>query len=127
MIDKKDLRINNYVLYDNRPFQIASISEEYPSLKTIEFGFGVVEWKDIKPIPLTEELLVKCPQFEVQECFSWSTGKEVKYNVYQFDRFYYNTNQDNWYYETNIIEIKHLHKLQNCIQDFTNTELTINL
>ena len=60
---KHELRINNYVLYDNRPFQIASISDEYPSLKTIEFGFGVVEWKDIKPIPITEEALVKQLKF----------------------------------------------------------------
>ena len=124
---KHELRINNYVLYDNRPFQIASISEEYPSLKTIEFGFGVVEWKYIKPIPITEELLVKCPQFNIEKCSSWSTGKEVKYNVYRLDRFTYNSIQDNWYYANSIIEIKYIHKLQNCIQDFANTELTIEI
>jgi hypothetical protein len=124
---KHELRINNYVLYDNRYFQIYSISDEFPLLNTAEFGIGVVDWNNIHPIPITEELLVKCPQFNIEKCSSWSTGKEVKYNVYQFDRFYYNTNQDNWYYETNIIEIKHLHKLQNCIQDFTNTELTIEI
>ena len=47
--------------------------------------------------------------------------------VYLFDKFEYNAIQDNWYYGNNIIEIKYLHKLQNCIQDFTNQELTIEI
>jgi len=124
---KTKLRSGNYIMYDNRYFQIYSISDEFPTLNTIEFGIGVVDWNNISPIPITEELLVKCPQFEIQKCLSWSTGKEVKYNVYLFDKFEYNAIQDNWYYGNNIIEIKHLHKLQNCVQDFTNQELTIEI
>jgi hypothetical protein len=124
---KHELRINNYVLYDNRYFQIYSISDEFPLLNTAEFGIGVVDWNNIHPIPITEELLVKCPQFNIEKCSSWSTGKEVKYNVYRLDRFTYNSIQDNWYYANSIIEIKYIHKLQNCIQDFANTELTIEI
>ena len=112
---KHELRINNYVLYDNRPFQIASISEEYPSLKTIEFGFGVVEWKDISPIPLTEELLVKC---------DWNGFKKFHINSY----FKIDEQGCIWYCgDFTGLVIKHLHRLQNFYRDITNKELTIEI
>ena len=130
MIDKKDLRIGNRVMFEGKILTVKAIEHNPVTdrwyVKVYE-NYSQIKCEYLEPIPLTEELLVKCPQFEVQKCLSWSTGKEVKYNVYLFDKFEYNAIQDNWYYETNIIEIKHLHKLQNCIQDFTNTELTINL
>ena len=59
MINKTDLRIGNSVMYDNRIFQIAAITDEFPLLNTPEFGIGVVDWNNIHPIPITEEALVK--------------------------------------------------------------------
>jgi hypothetical protein len=53
-----ELRIRNYVSYDNRIFQIDSISDLYPTLNTIEFGIGVVDWNNIQPIRLTEDWLL---------------------------------------------------------------------
>ena len=47
MIDKKDLRIGNSVMYDNRIFQISAITDEFPLLNTPEFGIGVVDWNNI--------------------------------------------------------------------------------
>jgi hypothetical protein len=56
---KNELRLNNWVLFENRPFQIALISDYEPGLNTIEFGPGVVGWKDLTGVPLTEEILLK--------------------------------------------------------------------
>lgn len=55
-----EVRRNNWVLFDDRYFKIDVISEEFPTLDTMEFGLGVVNWNNIHPIPLTEEILLKC-------------------------------------------------------------------
>lgn len=113
---KHELRINNYVLYDNRPFQIASISDEYPSLKTIEFGFGVVEWNDISPIPLTEELLVKCKGVKLAHYINC-------YNVNGIQLIL----RGGWFEYVHDIHIKSLHQFQNFYFFTKQQELTIEL
>ena len=58
-MNPKEFRIGNLVEYDNRVFRIDSIAESFPTLDTPEFGIGVVDWNNIKPIPLTEEWLIR--------------------------------------------------------------------
>lgn len=58
-MESNELRIGNLVEYDNRIFEIDSVAKEFPTLNTIEFGIGVVDWNNIKPTPLTEEWLYK--------------------------------------------------------------------
>lgn len=59
MIQANELRIGNLIYYDNRVFEIDTLAKEIPTLNTIEFGIGVVNWNDLKPIPITEEWLLK--------------------------------------------------------------------
>lgn len=59
-IKPSDLRLGNWVMYDNRYFQISMIADVFPELNTTEFGIGVVDYNNIKPIPLSEEVLLKC-------------------------------------------------------------------
>src|SRR5690606_3233401 len=56
----QELRIGNWVEYDERYFQIDTIAFEFPTLNTIEFGIGVVDYNNIKPIPLSEDVLLRC-------------------------------------------------------------------
>jgi hypothetical protein len=56
--------LNNYIEYDGRIFQIDSISKEFPTLDTEEFGIGVVDWNNIKPIEITVEHLLNFGFFE---------------------------------------------------------------
>lgn len=58
-MEAKNLRIGNLVKYENRAFKIHSLSEELVLLDTDEFGIGVVDWNNLKPIELTEEWLKK--------------------------------------------------------------------
>ena len=125
---KHELRINNYVLYDNRPFQIASISDEYPSLKTIEFGFGVVEWKDISPIPLTEELLVKCGFEKIYESsFRIRYDHPINYIGYDVSKTEPKEHESSLRYYNRHIDCNYLHELQNAFKILTNQELTIEI
>lgn len=59
MIKSESVRRGNLVEYEGRIFEIDSISEDFPTLNTSEFGIGVVDWNNVNPIPLTEEWLVK--------------------------------------------------------------------
>lgn len=53
-----EFRIGNYVSFEDRIFKIDSIANVFPTLDTAEFGIGVVDWNNIKPVPLTEEWLL---------------------------------------------------------------------
>lgn len=57
MIKANELRLGNWVKYDNRYFQIHSIADVFPTLNTDEFGIGVVDYNNISPVELTPEIL----------------------------------------------------------------------
>jgi len=54
-----EVMIGNYVEYHGKVYQIHAISKELPCLDTIELGIGVVEWKDLKPVEISKEWLLK--------------------------------------------------------------------
>jgi len=57
---RRELRIGNLVLGKGKIETMHCISLQYPFLNTMEYGVGAIDWKDIEPIPLTEEWLLKC-------------------------------------------------------------------
>ena len=69
------LRLGNLVEYDNRIFKIFGITEELPFLNTDEFGVGVVDYNNIKPIPLTEEWLLKFGLYKFKPALNYTTRK----------------------------------------------------
>ena len=130
MIAANELRIGNWVMYDNRLFQIEAISRSLPCLNTDEFGIGVVDWNNINPIPLTPEILEKCGFVKPSKNDNHggllvSIGNDVSIRLkplisgegYYWDNF-------NGAYK---VIINHLHQLQNLYFALTNSELTINL
>lgn len=125
MIQSNELRIGNWVMYDNRLFQIEAISRSLPCLNTDEFGIGVVDWNNINPIPLTPEILEKCGLK--------NGNSELDRNVF------YSTNKHLAQFSVNIsgsfgiyvgvfialrsVHLEYLHQLQNLYFALTNTEL----
>ena len=57
-----DVRKGNCVEYDNRIFRIDTISDEFPTLDTSEFGVGVVDWQNLNPVKINE-----CPNTTLSE------------------------------------------------------------
>lgn len=89
-------------------------------------GCRFVEFIDIKPIPLTEEILLKCG-FEITRQTEhpnniWTVyGEECKFELEHITSFYL---YDNKCFGT---KVQYLHQLQNLYFALTNTELTVNL
>lgn len=122
-----ELRIGNYYLdFDDEIQQIEMI-------QPFMFGFKYRwEWeKYIKPIPLTEEILLKCG-------FEWSIQHQAhKHKKFKYVIDFYNShpqfnssvcflNKEHRSGE-NLICIQYLHQLQNLYFALTNEELTVNL
>ncbi len=132
-LNHKEFRVGNLVEYDGRVFEIDSVSEVLPTLNTIEFGIGVVDWNNLKPIPLNEDWLVR---------FGFEIGNYVYKDGFSLiildTNFYlrpcylggyywgFNMNGDKTDCELNDARpIKHVHNLQNLIFALTGTELTL--
>ena len=124
-----DLRIGNYVeetLFTNRITQITSISQKRVHVK-YEFSRASVSIKDITPITLTEEILLKCG-------FEKSNDLDKFYHLdllNEWTRIYFNPKHNICQLSINqhdsCIRIKYLHELQNLVFALTQKELQIEL
>ena len=125
-----ELRLGNYVQFDNdtftdrfekagvNVFKVNLISE---GLVKIDIGFGAAQrfeiepvfspqLEDLKPIPLTEEWLLKFGFRESNKyLFKYKLGLKKR--------------GDNYFYDN--ISIKHVHQLQNLYFALTGEELTL--
>jgi hypothetical protein len=114
-----ELRIGNLVMYDGRVFEIDTIAKEFPTLNTIEFGIGVVDWMNINPIPLTKEWLLK---------FGFYKSDNYGNDEYRLDGYSYFRGR---FYISDCdecgedVEINFVHELQNLYFALTKKELTI--
>ena len=67
---------NDWIIFDGRKFQIDITATEFPCLQTTEFGIGVVDWNNIKPIVLTPEVMERIE------------GVDVAATTYAKERYY---------------------------------------
>jgi len=116
MIQPEELRLGNYVLSKEtqQPQRITGITTENPFIDAITFDY--TDYEDIDPIPVTEEILLKCG-FEKKDAF-WFTKDIIKIETtLSRGRFKY----------AGFVSVKHLHQLQNLYFALTGQELEINL
>ena len=121
-----ELRIGNYIEFDSSVRTLV-IEDEQGFIEVRSIGeSGVNEWSDYgasgcvsnpKPIPLTEEWLIKFG-FEKLEC--WDDMYYFK--IGDFQVYEYNVSG----YEYDDFNIKHVHQLQNLYFALTGEELKIN-
>jgi hypothetical protein len=128
MINANELRRGNYVYSTTHKVFTKVIRIDIDS-----------EFQNIEPIPLTEEILLKCgfEKINVFDCrvFDWVKDKIILTGL---DEYEYQTLNEPYSLAFNFgdiskkeehgqIEIKYLHELQNLYFDLTKTELEINL
>lgn len=116
-----ELRIGNFVEFDGEESKIESISLGVKSghVVYLECYGDLILFDHLEPIPLTEEWLVKFG-FEEKDGY-FTKNKDDIYNNYTDNSFDYVING------IVIIEIKHVHQLQNLYFALTGEELKIQL
>lgn len=126
MVNIEGLRIGNWVSYLGVNTQINSISiKEYVGYVST-FKSVVVTQNQIEPIPLTEELLLKCG-FTKEYYGFYCDGMELSYgrflcnNDADKDKLFLSIN--NAEYKISEVSLKYLHQLQNMYLDLTGKKL----
>lgn len=125
-MEATELRIGNYLLYNSDIKKVSSIHND----NTIRFKDGsssigcfIIKNKNIKPIPLTEEILLKCG-FEKQ--MAWTFSVDLIGGI----RFVYYLGEKGWSLNnknySDFPNLKYLHQLQNLIYAITGEELNVN-
>ncbi len=113
MIKIEELQIGNWVLEDG----------EYVLVEKLEYDGQINNNFDFEPIPLTEEILLKCGfEYEGNSLLINIQGGEISY---EYGCIY--LGMGHYYQESNQLEIKHLHQLQNLYFALTVEELNIEL
>jgi hypothetical protein len=123
-----ELRIGNFVEFENEVFRMHIISESYPVLDTDLFGAYVVEWDKLYPIPLTEEWLADFGFIDkYKSCNNdWSIyGFTINQQSDEDDDGNKIPQEQIFYYQYQY-DIKYVHQLQNLYFALTGKELTIN-
>lgn len=121
MIKAQDLRIGNLFIDDqNEIRKVSIISPRYVKWFDISTGQHIdVLYHKTKPIPLTEEWLLKFG-FEVDWIIS---HKETYFNLFQKgEEFFYSSDM----HHHSSVGIKYVNQLQNLYYAITGEELTTN-
>lgn len=110
MISIQELRIGNIIRYNGSIIPVSNIYIGQPTLE------------DAEPIPLSPEILEACG-FEINQYgYRVKDGFKVYWDGMKSFQFNYDHND-----EYNILELRHLHQLQNLYFAMTNTELEVKV
>jgi hypothetical protein len=122
MIRANELRCNNYVKCsisnDHAFYRICQVDSHNQLVRfDSTIRCELISLKDLKPIPLTEELLLKCG-FPLENGY----GHRTQYGwIHKVNGEYY------WKYYQIEVNINSVHLLQNTYERFHQKELPINL
>lgn len=125
-MEANELRIGNKVIYSNSNTMYTVIGiHEYGIDVEDEMETTYMEYDCFQPIPLTEEILLKCGF--VKRGDFWFDNDKLTIDKCSYDdviNVRYRLNAEESIF---ICELKHLHQLQNLYWCLTNEELNINL
>lgn len=125
-MDVKELRIGNYVIYEKTTHIITALNKKMCSSEWIEgktYYDYTHSYNDIKPIPLTEDWLLK---FGFEEIKISNSDDGYLYSDYQLETennvlIWFSLRKELMDYK----HVKHVHQLQNLYFALTGEELTI--
>ncbi len=122
-LEAKELRIGNILRCPKGNYGAEFVKVESISDEGINLMFRDYALRDLEPIPLTEEILLKCG-FEKEFKFSFTRGSiRIELGVFDKWAFFWNTNSDESIF---ICEVQYLHSVQNIVYELTKEELEVN-
>lgn len=142
MIQANELRYSNWVLYNDKYWQINAIDGSADEVDLYNYDHELdIDIEEINPIPLTEDILLRCGF----EKYQWQNAFFIKtcfghlyihlYNSKIITRFMSITNDSRGQksfslpfigHRNSTEEIIYLHQLQNLIFSLTGEELTFD-
>lgn len=131
MINIEELRIGNWVSYLGTNTQINSISIGESCSYVSTFKSGIVSQEQIKPIQLTEKILINSG-FE-KDYYGFLGDIELSYGEYLFSLCVNSTRKSLFLsinsaeYALSNIPVNYLHQLQNIYFDLTGKKLKVEL
>jgi len=120
-----ELRVNNYLEFKDTIFQVEIITltgglQIYRIDYDSGYQFIIGQVKDFKPIPLTEEWLIR---------FGFDKKGEQYFKGYCYEIGMMLNSNNEWYIDDGIrtfdLPLKYVHQLQNLYHSLTGEELTI--
>lgn len=125
--------IKNFLEDSNKYAIVQAISKEV-ELTAYGCDIDYYDLTEIKPIPLTEEWLVKFG-FDIDTDKGWNRSEDINYDVYSLNNFdvalidvvyklWIEIEGDTWY-NSSLTAIKYVHQLQNLYFALTSEELTL--
>jgi hypothetical protein len=124
----KDVRIGNLVKYKGKIYRIAGISDTYPFLDTIEFGAGIVEWKDLEDVELTREVIERLNFKQVVRAVAFKLIFDGSFVLKLPDEFEIFGKPDDSFglflnNECIVTDLKYAHQIQNVVHSLLGIEL----
>lgn len=118
MINIKELRLDNYVMYEQTTHVVTGLQGGLVMSRWIDGDDTYLHFpNELDPIPLTEEMLLKCGFVQEKGVMSYILDEYPSIKiVYGLSSFWLKLNP-------HPCEIKHLHVLMNIIHDLTGKEL----
>jgi hypothetical protein len=131
MITEQELRIGNLLNYNNIAYKVVKIENGFIGLDRDDDFEDYADIKDIDPIALTEDTLLKCGFTKKSErVFILPQGKSrlfYSYQLFLIDDIEFDYAVHIPDFTQPIAFVKGLHNLQNLIFSLTKKELEINL
>lgn len=132
MIVPQEIRIGNYVSYNNQTCYVFVIAEDVCQIRGEKISFisgSIIKYKHIAPIELNEDWLLKFG-FEKKQIREELKNKLGDYAFSLSGVSFFTLIQDSdgfmlSKFETYIITVKYVHQLQNLFFALTGEELTI--
>jgi len=120
MINPQELRLGNLLhLYkENNLVEVIKIFEAHLEVHSVDLQFWTEEINEFNPIPLTEEILLKCGFKQTKNLVGVRasyTFREVRVSL---------SNSGHWYFKQRII---YLHDLQNIVFALYGKELEVKI
>lgn len=134
MINANELRIGNLIKRDDHILRVVQIKEtqmfrvEYVD-KSISSNHMFLDHNSAEPIPLTDEILLKCGFIFDKDNEDYNLNG-ITLDDRNTDKWSKYINKDEfgiWYLNSYLRDIKYLHQLQNLFYSITDTELEISL
>jgi len=118
-MEAKNLRIGNFISDAN------ASDSFFAQVKKLDYSrcyYGQFHsaYSDLKPIPISEEWLIKFGFVLVVK-----QGNQGEFRVYQLNEITYNTNHGWWWKHHLTVQPKYIHELQNLFFAITGTELEL--